>query len=86
MRIKELYEYCPRFSRCSVNKCPLDSHYPNREIHPDDREKRCGVRKSIRVRIHNEHNGNLKYKGMNKTEYAGYMLSQSFSGEENKQI
>lgn len=78
----ELYRYCPRFSRCSVNKCPLDSHYPDLELNLDDKEKRCGVAKSIRIRLHEEHNGNLKYKGMKQREYAGYIHWQSLSEEE----
>ena len=84
--MKELYEYCPRFSRCSVNKCPLDSSYPNREMHPGDKEKRCKVGKEIRIKIHEEHNGNLKYKGMKQREHTAHMRWQSLSEDEKQRI
>jgi len=78
----ELYRFCPRFDKCSVNKCPLDSHYPNRESILTDYERKCGVSKLIRVRIHEEHKGNLKYKGMTQGEYNAKQRWDNLSDQE----
>ena len=40
----ELYEKCPKYSRCSVNACPLDSKYP-RYTDPRDKEQTCKLSK-----------------------------------------
>lgn len=62
---------CPRFSHCSVNRCPLEESYPNQIVLPDDKEKRCTIEKQVRVRISNQFPGLLKLGGLTSQEYAG---------------
>ena len=60
------YDECPRFNRCSVNNCPLSFSYPLFK-YPEDRETRCSLAKSIRVRIGSKYE--LKYQGMTAKEW-----------------
>jgi len=43
------FESCPRYSSCSANVCPLDPDQDKRAFLPG--ESRCGVARTIRVRI-----------------------------------
>ena len=70
--IAELYQSCPRYHKCSVNCCPLDSFYPERGSISDNPQLKCTIAKSIRLRVHNENGGNLKFKGMTVKEYQGW--------------
>ena len=61
---------CPRFLRCSVNNCPLDSAYPTLFVDPSDQEKSCPMEKNVRTRIANQFPpGVLQYSGLNVREY-----------------
>ena len=44
-------EVCPRFERCSVNKCPLHPKYDKLESVVEDKEKTCKLPKIIRKQI-----------------------------------
>ncbi len=75
-------EECPRFFKCSVNKCLLDSEIDLRNELED--EPKCRMAKSIRLRI------GTKYKlpklGLTNREYAGYKKWESKSEEEKEEI
>jgi len=63
----KIFEQCPRYLKCSVNNCPLSIDYPNLSVAPNDPEKKCGVAKTIRVRIGSQ--TTLKYGGLTRGEY-----------------
>jgi len=65
--IREAYENCPRFKKCSVNKCPLDSYYPERGSVPDDKERRCSLGKTLRLRC--AEGFHLRYGGLTEREF-----------------
>lgn len=64
--VHQPYDECPRFNRCSVNNCPLSLSYPLFKF-SEDREIRCKLAKSIRVRIGGKYE--LKYQGMTAKEW-----------------
>ena len=59
-------EMCPRFSKCSVNKCPLDieSHLRSNFLGED----KCGIAKSIRLKIGMEYK--LPKLGLSDKEFS----------------
>jgi hypothetical protein len=63
----QIAKQCPRWSRCSVNNCPLDAHM----THPDDKERKCPMEKGVRVRIAAKYPGELPMHGMTTREWAG---------------
>lgn len=65
----ELYQHCPRFKGCSINRCPLDSEYASKRFLEADREKSCGLPMETRLKIHNEHHGQLRFGGLTPWEY-----------------
>jgi len=75
-------EKCPRFKKCSVNKCPLDSE-SNLRVKLSG-EKKCDMAKSIRLKIGKQYN--LLELGLTKAEYTGYKKWNSKSEEEKNQI
>ena len=69
------YHKCPRFSSCSVPKCPLDPDYHQRARVIG--EEHCNLRKSIRLKIAKEFTDvKLAYEGYTPAEARGY---RSFS-------
>jgi len=82
--IKEAYENCPRFKRCSVNKCPLDSHYPDRESIAGDKERKCGQSKARRVKL--AEGFNLKYGGLTVREYNAKLRYNALSKKEKEAL
>lgn len=73
---------CPRYSKCSVNNCPLHPVYPHILVCPEDKELKCGVAKSIRVRISAEFPGMLKMGGLTTREHAAKQKWDSLSPDE----
>lgn len=67
---KPLARQCPRFDRCSTNRCPLDAAYPNQIVDKDDRGKRCPMEKGVRLRIASSAPGRLKLSGLTVAEHA----------------
>ena len=65
--VHQPYDECPRFNRCSVNNCPLSFSYPLFK-YPEDKETRCKLAKSIRVRIGSKY-PELKFQGMTAKEW-----------------
>lgn len=61
---------CPRFERCSVNRCLLDPGYLRLEAAEGDLETRCTLGKARRVRIAAQHPGVLPTEGLTPHEYA----------------
>ncbi|MDR7667192.1 hypothetical protein RG963_15690 [Methanosarcina sp. Z-7115] len=53
-----------------MNNCPLHPVYPHILVCPEDKEQKCGVAKTIRVRISAEFPGMLKMGGLTTREYA----------------
>ena len=58
-----IIENCPRFSFCSVNKCPLDHESHKFQIQSEDKEKKCLLGKTRRKRL-------LKWYSIEKQKYA----------------
>jgi len=56
---------CSRFDICSVNNCPLDPGYPNYDTSPLDLERKCLMRKYLRLRLGTD----LPMKGMTEREW-----------------
>lgn len=75
-------EKCPRFKKCSVNKCPLDSE-SNLRVKLSG-EKKCDMAKSIRLKIGKQYS--LLELGLTKAEYTGYKKWMSRSEEEKIKI
>lgn len=73
---------CPRYAKCSVNNCPLRPVYPHMLVCPEDKEQKCGVAKSIRVKISAEFPGMLKMGGLTTREYAARQKWESLSPDE----
>lgn len=65
-----LTRQCPRFDRCSANRCPLAVAYPNQIVDKDDRERRCPMEKGVRLRIASSDPGRLKLSGLTVPEHA----------------
>ena len=57
---------CPRFSFCSIPKCPLDGDIDLRVKLPGEPD--CTLAKSVRMRLGKD----LPRKGMTKREFAGW--------------
>ena len=78
----EAFEVCPRFERCSVNLCPLDSNMKLRTYAEEDQEKKCLCPKAIRKPI-----GlffKLKNKGLKEREIAGLRIWENMTPEERE--
>ena len=58
---------CPRWSSCSVNNCLLDPHIS----HALDKERRCPMEKTVRVRIAGQFPGMIPRDGLSAREWAG---------------
>ncbi|KPJ86760.1 MAG: hypothetical protein AMS17_11050 [Spirochaetes bacterium DG_61] len=84
--MRELYYHCPRFQKCSVNACPLDSYYPTRKPALDDLERKCKLTKSKRIDIHEKNKGALPYGGMTVVEYSRKQLWDSLPEQEKQKI
>lgn len=67
------YLECPRFSKCSVNNCPLHPGYPTLYTDPEDKETVCKLGKTYRVRIAEKYPDTLQMDGLTKREYASKM-------------
>ncbi len=66
----EPFRLCPRYDSCSVNACPLDSHYATAITHPLDRERKCPMEKPVRVRIAASFPNILAKNGLTNAEWA----------------
>jgi len=67
MNTRHIARECPRWGGCSVNACPLDPH----PKHPADKETKCPMEKSVRVRIAAKYPGQLPFEGLMPREHAG---------------
>lgn len=65
----EPYRECPRFSKCSVNNCPLHPSYPNLYKEPSDPEPRCTLPKSYRLRVGQQYGDLLSRGGLTVREF-----------------
>jgi len=74
------FEECPRFYKCSVNKCPLDPdiNIRNRVIG----EEKCHMRKSVRNKIGLKYLELLKFQGFTSREHAGKVLAGSLPSKQ----
>lgn len=66
------HEECPRFSHCSVNKCPLHIDFLKLGSSPEDRETKCTLAKTIRKRLGLK--WNLPNKGLTQREMSSAKL------------
>jgi hypothetical protein len=80
--MKEAMEMCPRFSKCSANKCPLDSDMDLRvELKG---EEKCGMEKNVRLRIGRE--CGLPKLGLTNAEFSAHQKWQGRTEEEKNEI
>lgn len=82
MTNEKITEQCPRFSSCSVNKCPLDSDINLRNELKG--EEKCGMAKSIRLRIGKEFN--LEKIGLTDREWSARKRYDNLSPEEKEKL
>ena len=80
--MKEAMEMCPRFQRCSVNKCPLDLDVVLRNELKG--EEKCNMEKNVRLRIGTEY-GLLKL-GLTNAEFSAHQKWSGRSEEEKIEI
>jgi hypothetical protein len=80
------YRSCPRFASCSVNHCPLDPQQDRRQPEASDTAKKCGLAKSIRVRIGREYPELLPLMGMTRREHAGQRVWASLGALQQAQV
>lgn len=73
---------CPRYKFCSVNICPLDKNSSLRN--KLEGEPKCGVAKSIRLRIGTEYG--LPKLGLTNSERSAFKKWQGRSEEEKDEI
>ena len=73
---------CPRFDRCSVNNCPLNTGYPDLYVYPEDMYPKCNMEKNVRVRISSKYPGILKFGGLKQREYSGKLREDRMTPEE----
>ena len=66
-----IFEQCPRYISCSVNKCPLSIHYTELQGHKDDPERKCMLSKAKRLAVAGTNEKKLKYGGLTGHEYQG---------------
>ena len=84
--MKEYMFRCPRFDRCSVNNCPLNSYYPNWPTLPDDFEKKCHIGKIRRLKIINTNEGkSLLYGGLTIHEYNAKKRWEALSASDREE-
>ena len=57
-----IWENCPRFSSCNVNRCPLHPDYKKLKSSPNDKNRKCLLGKTRKRRI-------LKYYSIEKQSY-----------------
>jgi len=81
----EAFQECPRFLKCSVNKCPLSPDYNFQDSVRADQETKCTLAKSIRSRIGAKY-PNLPYGGLTRREYAGKKAWEDKPEEEREII
>lgn len=67
---KQPFEACPRYSKCSVNNCPLSTKYPEEFIHSEDSAKKCTLPKSYRLKVAAQFPGVLPFGGLIPREAA----------------
>lgn len=77
---------CPRFQKCSVNRCPLHPLYPNLPIDPEDRETKCTMEKQVRYRIGSKYPDVLKFQGLTSKEWAGKQRFDNLTEEERQNV
>ena len=78
----EAMENCPRFKFCSANRCPLDLDIDLRnELNG---EEKCGMAKSIRLRIGKEFN--LEKMGLTEREWSARKRYESMSAEDKEKL
>ncbi|MFA5047985.1 MAG: hypothetical protein WC516_03015 [Patescibacteria group bacterium] len=73
---------CPRFEHCSSPKCPLDYWQDDRIVLTGD--EKCGVAKSIRMRIGKD--TELPLKGLTKREFLGRQQWEQKSESERRKF
>ncbi len=56
-----MFENCPRFSFCNMNKCPLHPDFKKLKVSVEDKQRKCLLGKTRRKRI-------LKYYPIKKQE------------------
>ena len=75
-------EQCPRFQRCNAPQCSLDYWQEDRVEEAED--DKCGVSKSIRVRIGKD--TELPRGGLKKSEYNAKMRWEAKPEAEKQEI
>ena len=76
------YRECPRFSRCSVNHCPLGPDKDKRVDLPG--EPRCTLGKKRRMAIAAQYPDLLPWKGLRPRELSGMRAWEALPEEEKQ--
>ena len=83
---KPPFHWCPRFEKCSANRCPLDPEIEGKATFRG--EERCRLAKSRRMRLWEslpeEKKALLPYRGMFKREFSGWKRWQEMPEEERE--
>ena len=80
----ELSELCPRYTKCSVNNCPLHSGYPDLSMGEDDLETKCRAQRSVRLKIAADYPEKLRYGGYTVEEYRRKIRRENRTEQEIK--
>ena len=67
-----IFEQCPKYISCSVNKCPLSIHYTELQGHKGDYERKCKLSKAKRLAVAGTNKDKLTYGGLTGHEYQGH--------------
>jgi hypothetical protein len=86
----QLAEACPRYYRCAVNACTLDSGYGKTlESHPADVERCCTLSRARRQSFSAKHpelaNG-LRFHGLTGHEAAGVKRGMDMTADERAEL
>ena len=73
---------CPRWNRCSVNRCPLDPGYTAFPVDSADLERKCPMEKNVRRRIGQKYPELLPLLGLTAAEAAGLAKWNNMTLEE----
>ena len=80
------FHWCPRFDKCSANRCPFDPEIEGKKTLRG--EEKCRLAKTRRMRLWEtlpeEKKTSLPYRGMFKKEFSGWKRWQDMPEEEKE--
>jgi hypothetical protein len=76
------FNECPRYDRCSVNRCPLDLDINKRRSDSGDRDRQCPMEKQVRMRIGSKYPALLPFGGLTHREHSAMKYWESVPKEQ----